>query len=552
MKVLGWDIGGVNTKVACVRAGILGAVVERPFELQREPGALVSLLRELAQAAGASTGAVHGVTLTAELSQMFRTKREGVHFVLDAVAAAFPGARVEIYTVSGGFVSIDAARADPLSVAAANWSATAHLAAAFVPDALLVDVGTTTTDIIPIQGGRVAAAGRTDPERLLTGELVYTGAVRTPVESLASHVPLHAGAAGVSAEGFALSGDVHVWRGDLAPADYTTATPDGRPATREYAGERLARVVCGDRDLIGTAAVTAIADALAHAQTSRIADAIRRVVARHPALTTALVTGTGAFLGRAAAEACGLRVAPLADDLGEDGARCAPAASVAILLARHRGPAPALPARAHPSDARVHQRPAAFEPRVVVKVGGGTLARQGHLDAVLEAIGSLAARAPVVVPGGGPFADVVRARDLELGLSNTAAHWMAILGMDQYAHLIADRLPGAALVEDRDGIRRAIREGRVPVVAPYRWLREADPLPHSWDVTSDSLAAWLAQTLGVDRLVLVKPAGAAGGALVDPCFEAAVGHGTTVSAVPADRLADLRRAIEGGEASEAG
>jgi probable H4MPT-linked C1 transfer pathway protein len=182
--------------------------------------------------------------MTAELSQMFRTKKDGVAFVLDAITTAFPTSAVHVFTVDGRFVGAGDARRHPLDVAAANWAATAWALADHHPDALLIDIGTTSTDIIPIVSGSVAALGRTDPDRLASGELVYTGAVRTPAEAMASHVPFGAGLSGTSAEGFALAGDVHVWRGSLSPADYTSPTPDGRPATREFAGERLARVVC--------------------------------------------------------------------------------------------------------------------------------------------------------------------------------------------------------------------------------------------------------------------------------------------------------------------
>lgn len=335
--MIGWDVGGVNTKAARVERGALLAVRGRPFELQRAPDALTPLLRELAADVGVAAddrSVVHGVTMTAELSQMFRTKREGVAFVLDALASAFPFASMRVFSVDGRFLSPSEARANPLAVAAANWTATATFVARQHPDALLIDIGTTTTDIIPIKDGVVVAKGRTDPDRLASGELVYTGALRTPVEAIASHVPLRGESVGVAAEGFALAGDVHVWRGELAPGDYTVPTPDGRPATREFCGERLARAVCADREMLDDAAVSAIADALANAQVARIVDAIRRVAARHPSLDTAVVTGLGAFIAAAAARAAGLRVVPLADELGDDGARFAPAAAVAFLLDR--------------------------------------------------------------------------------------------------------------------------------------------------------------------------------------------------------------------------
>jgi (4-(4-[2-(gamma-L-glutamylamino)ethyl]phenoxymethyl)furan-2-yl)methanamine synthase len=334
VPAVGWDIGGVNTKVARVDGGAVTAVVSRPYEIQRDPGALVPLLREMLADVGVAEAAPHAVTMTAELSQLFRTKREGVRFVLESVEAAFPDASVHVYTVEGGFLSPAAARERPLSVAAANWAATARAVAIHHPDALLVDIGTTTTDVVPIVGGQVAAVGHTDPERLIAAELVYTGALRTPAEAIASYVPLGDGLAGVSAEGFALSGDVHVWRGDLRPSDYSCPTPDGRPATRDFVGERLARVVCADREMLDDAAIWRVADALALAQVRSIQAAMQRVLEPHPSIRVVVVTGLGAFLGNAAAHALDLEVVPLSHQLGDAGARCAPAVAVALLLER--------------------------------------------------------------------------------------------------------------------------------------------------------------------------------------------------------------------------
>jgi len=239
---------------------------------------------------------------------------------------------VRVYAVQGRWLTADDARREPLAVAAANWAAAARLVARSFPDCILIDVGSTTTDIIPIAGGVPAALGRTDPERLREGELVYTGALRTPAEAIAAHVPLGGRATGVSAEGFALAGDVHVWRRQLAPADYTVATPDGRAAARELAGERLARVVCGDREILDEAAIDAIAEALWDAQVTRIAEAVGRARRRHPALELAVVTGLGDFLAAEAARRAALRVTHLSAALGP-AARHAPAAAVALLLA---------------------------------------------------------------------------------------------------------------------------------------------------------------------------------------------------------------------------
>ncbi len=137
----------------------------------------------------------------------------------------------------------------------------------------------------------------------------------------------------------------------------------------------------------------------------------------------------------------------------------------------------------------------------MIKVGGSLGARPAQLRRLLETLAAAARRHwLVVVPGGGSFADEVRRADRRFALGDSAAHWMAILAMDQYAYLLARLAPGAALVRSR----RELSPGRLNVLAPSAWLLRADPLPHSWDVTSDSIAAWVAHALRVRRLMLVK------------------------------------------------
>jgi len=206
----------------------------------------------------------------------------------------------------------------------------------------------------------------------------------------------------------------------------------------------------------------------------------------------------------------------------------------------------------------------------VVKLGGGLLAHAALVDAALAAIGAAAREHRLlVVPGGGPFADAVREVDRRLRLSplplsNDAAHWMAVLAMDQYAHLVAARLAGGVLVTDPREIAAALGARHVPVLAPSRWLREADPLPHAWEVTSDSIAAWVAGVVGARRLVLVKPPGvrvglshgsgatgfgetaqraAAGRELVDGYFTRALPAHVTPVIVPADQVDALHSAL---------
>ncbi|HEX5435640.1 MAG TPA: hypothetical protein VFW98_00670 [Gemmatimonadaceae bacterium] len=159
----------------------------------------------------------------------------------------------------------------------------------------------------------------------------------------------------------------------------------------------------------------------------------------------------------------------------------------------------------------------------VIKMGGALLRQPGTLERVVRAVEDAASRYHlVVVPGGGPFADAVRTIDHDAGLPDDAAHWMAILGMEQCAHLLTTCMEGAQLVERPEEIRGAIEAGHLPVLAPYQWLRSADPLPHVWEVTSDSIAAWVAGELRARMLVLIKPAAALLADLVDPYFPRAL------------------------------
>ena len=528
--MIGWDIGGVNTKVARVESGALLHARSHPYEIQRDPLALGPLLRSMANAVGASAHDRHAVTMTAELSQMFRTKREGVAFVLDAVTKAFPTASLSVFTVDGSFVSPSDALNEPLAVAASNWAATASIVALDHPNAILIDIGTTTADIIPIVEGRPAALGTTDPARLASGELVYTGALRTPVEAIIQRVPLGTSLAGVSAESFTLIGDIHVWRGDLAPDDYSVSAPDGRPASREFAGERIARVVCADREMLDDLAISAIADAVADAQVEHVGRAIARVRERHWTVATAVVTGLGSFIATRAARPAGFSVIQLADTLGADGARCAPAAAVALLLERHQDGVAPVRSEVAPKDSNTTAGTTARRVETVFKVGGSLLAYPDLLASTLNAIVEASMHARVaIVPGGGPFADAVRDADDRFHLADDAAHWMAMLAMDQYAHLLASMRAELTLAASEHDVESAIASGHIPVVAPYRWLRDADPLPHTWGVTSDSISAWVASTLGASQLVLVKPPGATGEGAVDSYFSRALAPGLSWS-----------------------
>ena len=204
-------------------------------------------------------------------------------------------------------------------------------------------------------------------------------------------------------------------------------------------------------------------------------------------------------------------------------------------------------------------------PEWVIKVGGSLGARPASLRRLMETLAAAGRRRwLVVVPGGGAFADEVRRADRRFALGDSAAHWMAILAMDQYGYLLARLAPGAALVRSR----RELAPGRLNVLAPSAWLLGDDPLPHSWDVTSDSIAAWIARAWRVRRLMLVKDVdgflaprrGAKHGrglmprvardaisGVVDPCFSRVLDPATACWVVRGTRPERIVRLLETGQ-----
>jgi len=343
-NVLGLDIGGANTKAAYMRTQN-GAVEEfwTAFEYfpfwKRDTQQLVSMLSQLREKlAGSSSLDCVGVTMTAELSDAYRTKREGVNHILDCVGAAFVGVRLLVLNVDAVLQSVESARTEPLRVAAANWAATGWMVAQKISHCVVVDVGSTSTSIIPITDGKVAAAGKTDLEKLMNGELVYTGSLRTNVASTVNSVPIRGNVARVASELFAQSGDVHLVLGKISESDYTSETADGKGKTRSEALDRLARVVCADSEMITEQEIIEIAKYVSGKQVEQIADGLSQVysVLKSDAkkCVPVVITGLGKnFLAKKAAEKAGVARTIDLDTLIPSAALASPAAGVALMVA---------------------------------------------------------------------------------------------------------------------------------------------------------------------------------------------------------------------------
>ncbi len=324
--VLGLDVGGANLKA--VHAS--GVARGRRFALWRHPEGLAAALRELV--AGMPPAELVAVTMTGELCDCYESKRQGVAAILAAVRSALGGTALRVWRTDGRFCDPDEARADPLPVAAANWLAIATFAGRLAPEgpALVLDVGSTTTDVVPQRDGRPVPRARTDPERLRAGELVYTGVRRTPLCALLSGQG--------AAECFATTLDAYLLLREIPedPADRDTA--DGRPATRAAAHARVARMLCADLETSTEAERRALALKATVRQEVMIGFALERVAERLPGPPrTIVLAGEGEFLGfrslgrQERFPPC--QIIGLGQRLGESVSRAAGAYAVAVLAA---------------------------------------------------------------------------------------------------------------------------------------------------------------------------------------------------------------------------
>jgi probable H4MPT-linked C1 transfer pathway protein len=321
--VLGLDIGGANIKAATAQ----GWATNLPFALWREPERLKEKLAKLLADAPRYTHVA--VTMTGELCDCFHTKREGVREIVIAVMKVC-GRGTWFWSTAGEFVTADVAMNEPLKVAASNWHALATMVGREFPRglSLLVDIGSTTTDLIPIRDGQIIAQGRTDAERLMHGELLYTGAMRTPVMALGTSVMFEGRRVALMAERFATAHDVHVLTGELSEDPNDTDTADGRPVTRALCAARLARMIGADLEMISFERAVTLAQAFAAMQRDTIVRSARQALSgRQP--DRVIVSGSGAFLAR---DVCpGVQRVNLSEKLGPAVSSAACAFAVAKL-----------------------------------------------------------------------------------------------------------------------------------------------------------------------------------------------------------------------------
>ena len=315
MKIAGFDIGGANTDLAIIDfedGEIKKIIVDFEYlPMWSQNDRLESVLIDLIERnlPIEQIDAV-GISMTAELVDAFNTKAEGVLDIATTCEKLFdvPVAYIGVDNV----LSISDLVQNPLEVAAANWIATSQIVAEIEPNCIFIDTGSTTTDIIPIKDGKECAVGRTDFERSATGELIYTGTLRTNVTSFVDSIPIGDKTYRVASELFAITADVYNALGLIKKEDYVCATADGSGKTKVESERRLSYI---------------------HKQQVRQIACGLKDVSEREGLDTVVVTGLGKdILCAEAARLLGLEVKSMGDYYSDEECVVAPAIGTAIMV----------------------------------------------------------------------------------------------------------------------------------------------------------------------------------------------------------------------------
>ncbi len=334
MKIAGFDIGGANTDLAVVDFDENGCInnIETGIEylpMWKDKEELSQVLIDLLGSEISDIQAV-GVCMTAELVDAYTTKNEGVLDIACKVKDTF---NLPIGFVGlNGLIDYNQLQSNPSLVAAANWVATSRLAAKINPNCIMIDTGSTTTDIIPVKNGMECAQGRSDLQRLQTGELVYTGTLRTNIATIVDKVPLDNSWVRVASELFAISADAHFIVGNITLNDYNCETPDGTGKTRNDCMRRISRVICSDLDILNSLNILDISEFIIKKQVEQVSEALEEVVKMNE-IFDVVTTGLGMnAIGAAACELIGIPWSSMDKLISEDECIVAPAVGTAVLM----------------------------------------------------------------------------------------------------------------------------------------------------------------------------------------------------------------------------
>ncbi|WP_245969758.1 hydantoinase/oxoprolinase family protein [Thiocapsa rosea] len=339
---LGWDLGGAHLKAVQLDArGRVEAVLLIPCPLWQGLDRLEAGIDRVLECL-AIRARRHAITMTGELADLFDGRTEGVAALIACMQGRLAGETIKVYAGTDGLLDPEDALRAASRVASANWLASASMVAARRPAGLLVDIGSTTTDLIPIKEGRVVARGYSDSERLAHGELIYSGVARTPLMALARRAPFGGQWIPLMAEHFATTADVYRLTGDLPEHADLLPSADGREKSRKASAARLARMLGLDAAQADPATWRGLAAHFGERQLRILADTCECLLSRGDLAEDDPIVGCGVgrFLVRKLAKRLnrpyvdfrGL-LETTTESASPDVADCAPAAAVAFLAA---------------------------------------------------------------------------------------------------------------------------------------------------------------------------------------------------------------------------
>jgi (4-(4-[2-(gamma-L-glutamylamino)ethyl]phenoxymethyl)furan-2-yl)methanamine synthase len=336
--IIGWDIGGAHVKAARVAPdGAVKVVLQIPCALWRGLSELTTAIAKATQEIGVAPR--HAVTMTGEMVDLFANRADGVVAIAATMQECFPNEVLRFYCGGGGFVAPDRVRNEANRIASANWRASVELTAKEIDNGLFIDIGSTTTDLIAIKQHMPHIVGSDDFTRLASGELVYSGVVRTPLMALGESVLFRGHAVPLMAEFFATTADVYRIVNQLPDGADQHPSADDAEKTAIASARRMARMI--GRDLESAAMDDWHEMALAfRALQLRKIDAARRIITARSGLNDMAIivgAGVGQFLTREIATQSGFEYRSFADLVSCEGvdktavANIAPAVAVALL-----------------------------------------------------------------------------------------------------------------------------------------------------------------------------------------------------------------------------
>ena len=537
-QFVGLDIGGANLKVAFSSH----EVVSIPFALWKQPEKLEPTLQTLL--ANCPTTSVLAVTMTGELADCFASRQEGVTQIVQAIERAAGTRTSRFYhtnlPLSGlretcGNPSSNALATDSnwfntadaiinwLSVAAANWHAIANFASRYLPagNGFLIDIGSTTTDIIPVRGYLPAALGLTDFERLRSRELFYGGVQRTPISSLCASFQVNGQSVLAAREFFATIEDAFIVAGAVPEKPMMNDTADGRPASLAHSQQRLARMVCNDfvesiQGNVGHSDSSTFLDAEVIKQMANqaicslqrgVRDSVRAVLMANQDLPLRfVVAGQGAwFAAQVIGELLGTEadIIQLADQLGAHVSHSAAAYAVAILAEEDAENRSKVRAQQPPRRA-TRIKPIGLR---VIKLGGSLLDWTETPAKIREWLSRQPPMYNVWLVGGGNLVETVRDWSHLFPLDEAIAHQWCLDLMNINRRLVGSWFPEWRTIDQLDVSCLGMSVSNV-LLDFSGWLNQfecpEDRLPESWCVSSDSCAAYFANAAAATELVLLK------------------------------------------------